>query len=66
MCVCVCVLLVHVICRPSQFELLPPAMKLGQGYVFTGVCDSVHRGGMPGYSRGVCVVALGQGACVVA
>ena len=23
---------------------LPPAMKLGQGYVFTGVCDSVHRG----------------------
>ena len=26
-------------------ELLPPATKLGQGYVFTGVCDSVHRGG---------------------
>ena len=25
--------------------LLPPAMKLVQGYVFTGVCDSVHRGG---------------------
>ena len=24
---------------------LPPATKLGQGYVFTGVCDSVHRGG---------------------
>ena len=24
--------------------LLPPATKLGQGYVFTGVCDSVHRG----------------------
>ena len=24
--------------------LLPPAMKLGQGYVFTGMCDSVHRG----------------------
>ena len=23
---------------------LPPAMKLGQGYVFTRVCDSVHRG----------------------
>ena len=23
---------------------LPPATKLGQGYVFTGVCDSVHRG----------------------
>ena len=27
--------------------LLPPATKLGQGYVFTGVCDSVHRGGVP-------------------
>ena len=26
---------------------LPPAMKLGQGYVFTGICDSVHRGGVP-------------------
>ena len=23
---------------------LPPATKLGQGYVFTGVCDSVNRG----------------------
>ena len=23
---------------------LPPAMKLGQGYIFTGVCDSVQRG----------------------
>ena len=34
--------------------LLPPATKLGQGYVFTRVCDSVHRGGLPqcilGYS----------------
>ena len=28
-------------------EFLPPAMKLGQGYVFTHVCDSVHRGGLP-------------------
>ena len=27
-------------------ELLPPATKLGQGYVFTGVCDSVRRGGV--------------------
>ena len=24
--------------------LLPPATKLGQSYVFTNVCDSVHRG----------------------
>ena len=28
-----------------QFYFLPPATKLGQGYIFTGVCDSVHRGG---------------------
>ena len=26
-------------------RFLPPATKLGQGYIFTGVCDSVHRGG---------------------
>ena len=32
-------------------QLLPPATKLGQGYIFTGVCDSVHRGGV--CSRGV-------------
>ena len=25
--------------------ILPLATKLGQGYIFTGVCDSVHRGG---------------------
>ena len=25
--------------------LLPAATKLGQGNVFTGICDSVHRGG---------------------
>ena len=36
---------------PNQCEhtvemiLLPPATKLGQGYIFTGVCDSVHGGG---------------------
>ena len=24
---------------------LPPATKLGQGYIFTGVCDSVHKEG---------------------
>ena len=28
-----------------MLHFLPPAMKLGQGYVFTHVCDSVHRGG---------------------
>ena len=26
--------------------LLPPATKLGQGYIFTGVCHSVNRGGL--------------------
>ena len=26
---------------------LPPATKFGQGYIFTGVCDSVHGGGVP-------------------
>ena len=25
--------------------MLLPATKLGQGYIFTGVCDSVHGGG---------------------
>ena len=30
---------------PQMHHLyLPPATKLGQGYVFTCVCDSVHRG----------------------
>ena len=25
-------------------KFLPPATKLGQGYIFTGVCHSVNRG----------------------
>ena len=33
--------------------LLPAATKLGQGNVFTGVCDSVHSGG----GGGVCLSA---------
>ena len=28
----------------SDSLFLPPATKLGQGYVFTHVCDSIHRG----------------------
>ena len=39
---------------------LPPATKLGQGYIFTGVCDSVNGGG------GVCsqgCLLLGEGVC---
>ena len=31
--------------RKSTIEFLPAATKLGQGNVFTGVCDSVHGGG---------------------
>ena len=30
----------------SDVAYLPPATKLGQGYIFTGVCDSVHGGGL--------------------
>ena len=43
MCVCVCVL----VCG-----LLPAATKMGQGNVFTGVCDSVNRGGSASGPRG--------------
>ena len=37
----------YLIIYPAFPILLPPATKLGQGYVFTRVCDSVHswRGG---------------------
>ena len=35
------------------FRYLPPAMKLGQGYVFTGICDSVNSGRcLPQYMLG--------------
>ena len=36
-----------------NFFLLPPAMKLGQGY--TGVFDSVHRGTWGVCGKGVCM-----------
>ena len=53
-------------------QFLPPATKLEQGYIFTGVCDSVHGGGgclvpgsVPGprgaWSRGGCLVPGGPG-----
>ena len=29
---------------PDLYLYLPPATELGQGNVFTGICDSVHRG----------------------
>ena len=34
-------------------RILPPATKLGQGYFFTGVCDSVHRGGSASVQAGM-------------
>ena len=34
-------------CRDLVVIYLPAATKLGQGNVFTGICDSVHRGGLP-------------------
>ena len=37
----------------AGINLLPPATKLGQGYVFTGVCDSVHRGGSASVHAGI-------------
>ena len=33
--------------------LLPPATKLGQGYVFTGVCHSVNRGASASVHAGI-------------
>ena len=44
---------VNIVVNPivNFVQLLPPATKLGQGYIFTGVCDSVRRGGV--CSRGV-------------
>ena len=44
-----------------------PQTKLREGYVFTGVCDFVHRG--RAWLLGVCVVAggvCGCGGCMVA
>ena len=43
-------------------DSLLPAMKFGQGYVFTGVCDSVHRGGTwPGTPPRTRYTPLGAG-----
>ena len=54
-----------------RYWLLPPANEVCEGYVFTGVCHSVHRGGVCGCSGG-CAWLLGGhawllwGACMVA
>ena len=31
-------------CTQTLNNFLPPTMNLGQGNVFTGICDSVHTG----------------------
>ena len=53
--------------QPKVVDLLPPATKLGQGYIFTGVCGSVHRGGSwswgGAWSWGGCMVPGGGGWC---
>ena len=43
--------------------LLPPANVVCEGYIFTGVCDSVNRGGMHGCSGGGYVVAPRGSVC---
>ena len=61
----------HLSNKIPGFLFLPPATKLGQGYIFTGVCDSVNRGGgvhgRGGMWQGEACVAGGhawQGACM--
>ena len=46
---------------PCLDVFLPPATKLRQGYVFTGICDSVHRGAYVamGHAWGACMVGGG-------
>ena len=48
----IAILFLH-FCKKKR-QLLPPATKLGQGYIFTGVCDSAHGGGVPGPGGGSC------------
>ena len=38
---------------------LPPANEVCEGYVFIGVCHSVHGGGRAWLLRGACMVACG-------
>ena len=46
--------------QTSHFVIyLPPATKLGQGYIFTGVCHSVNMGGVCSWG----VSAPGGGVC---
>ena len=49
-------------CLFPSFSFLPPATKLGQGYVFTRVCVSVNGGGL-GLCPGGVSVPQGSGLC---
>ena len=40
-----------------------PTTKLGQGYVFTRVCDSVHKGGWGAWSGGLPGRGTWSGGC---
>ena len=58
----------YLVLEPDEQELnfLPPATKLGQGYIFTGVCDSVNGGGCLLRGRGVCSQGgMPRGVCLV-
>ena len=47
-------------------SLLPPATKLGQGYIFTGICHSVNRGVLSQHAlQVVSQHALQQGGCAI-
>ena len=35
--------------------LLPPSTKLGEGYIFTGICDSVHSGVPKCFIKHICL-----------
>ena len=74
------ILLLNITCIATEGIFTARKRSLREGYVFTGVCDSVNRGGMlgfiwggvcgfirgdmRGFIRGACVV-LFRGACVV-
>ena len=50
-----------------DFDSLPPANEVYEGYVFTRVCHSVHGGGgVRGCSGGHTWLLPGRGACMVA
>ena len=48
-CITTNIISIYIIMKSSSY--LPPAMKLGQGYVFIRVCNSVHGGWCPSMHR---------------